>query len=194
MRNWLKYLIIFLTVFTLSCKKNYKVGEKIKTVDDIALYHGGEIYNIQIQCHPKCPDINLVKDRMDSVYKMFEPHLREKDRVGSEKYWGEVIYPYYVNEIRFSQWDWHPEGLKVEQIHGAYNPGTSLDLWIDYDYDCGECPNGLCGGIIDYELGHPIMHQTFDYMDEFRWLDYRKQHELFYSENAYETQCATRKE
>lgn len=164
-----KRLILIAALVACGPKPNESVG----TVDGYEMIYAGEVRETDVWCNDECPDLASLGRRMDSVYNMFEPHLRRGIRKGSNNY-----YKSSKINIRFSKYVWM---INERQIYGAFLGDTTV--WIYYPYEC-DCEKGLCGGVLDYELGHVFMRSIRPANNERQNLEYRIENSLLYSEDA----------
>lgn len=167
----MRLALIVLAALLITCSPD--VGESVGEVDGYEMTYGGNVYGVDVWCNDECPPNDELAWRMQSVYWMFEPHLPPDLRGSSSKFYRKA----QIN-IRFSKYVWM---WGETQIYGSFLNDTTV--WIYYPYDC-ECAKGLCGGIIDYELGHVFMRAIAPRNTERQNLEYRREHNLLYSEDS----------
>lgn len=168
--------LILLLLMTLSLSCSPQPGDKVGSADGYDIFYAGELYGIKIYCNDECPDLHKLRRRLSSVYWMFDDHLPDNFRGSPSKFYKRTKFV-----IRFSKYKWFI--ADEHQIYGSYLNGNTI--WIYYPYSC-DCGKGLCGGILDYELGHVFMRyvKPEHNQDELKDLKYREKHNLLYSEDS----------
>ncbi|MBF84843.1 MAG: hypothetical protein CL489_10320 [Acidobacteria bacterium] len=125
-------------------------------------YLGETRQGTKIYCHPNCPPLDKISDRIDKINILFNGHGDEKVKKRLAK---NAVVLYSDVEM------W----LGDRQIFGL-TYSSSQRTQIYYPYPCE--PKGLCNGIFVYEFGHFYMYHIDPTGTEPEWLEYRQKHNL----------------
>jgi hypothetical protein len=140
---------------------------RMESSSDLFLEHGN--YWTAVSCRPDCPPEADIEKAVKALQCTFKDGLSEQEAWKS-------LHKY---RLVFSSTPFGAPGTK-----GTHTPDLNL-IVIYYPHPCEDGrPQGLCGGVFDWEVGNAMMEivlakQGVWGASEQQKYDYRKQHDLW---------------
>ena len=166
-RNFL--LVFILALFMTSCPScdRYVMDSINKDkISDSDVFFEYENSYVAFTCDPTCPSEEDFIERVNALQCKFKDHITKADAWKSIK-----GYKFIFTDKEF--------GAK-----GMHSPNQNY-IMIYYPHPCPDRPQGLCGGVFDWETGNAFMEIVLAQKlskwgaSEKEKLEYRKEYDLF---------------
>lgn len=167
---WKKMFLVFLTLCTVtsckSCDDAVLDAHKKSILKDSDIYIERNGSFLGVACDPECPKEEDIIERIDALQCTFKDYLTLEEAWRSLKGY----------KIIFTNTDY---GFK-----GQHHPDQNYII-IYYPHPCPDRPQGLCGGVFDWEVGNAMMEIILGKQgnynpSESQKYDFRRRHNLFY--------------